>query len=532
MNGIAMLLLAAAVGFGVSRAFRLPAIPFLIVSGFGMSFLVHVEGGFLQDSLVLGITFLVFVAGIELNPQRVGRQKRAAVAVGLTQFLILGGLGYLAARALGFDTQASIYLALALTASSTLVAVRILQQRRQLFEGFGRLVLGVLLLQDLAVILLIPVVTRLPQGGMSVVNGVGATLLLVVVAYVLLRWVLPELLRRISLDEELLLLAVLALLFMFLFAADRLAVPLVAGAFLAGLALSSFPVNGVVRGQLSSISDFFAAVFFTALGASLGIPSGTEMLQAAALAFVVVVVTPPLVAAIAEWAGFSARPAIFSGLLLSQTSEFSLVVGLQGVVLEQILPGTFTVIALVTLITMTLTPFLANDRVSMALMRLHPARRRGKRLDSDPPQNHVLLLGCGVSGMPLLETLVIGSYRVVAVDDDPQIVERVREAGVEAIRGDAADRELLRRAGAERARVVVSTVRRVEDNGTLLEMTAGKVPVLVRAFNVEDAAWVDARGGRSVLYSDAAAEGFMDWFEREGWTEPDKLADEEMEQVL
>ncbi|MEX2467453.1 MAG: cation:proton antiporter [Gemmatimonadota bacterium] len=531
MTEIALLLLAAATGFGISRALGLPAIPFLIVSGFGLSFVAHVEEAFLQDNLVLGITFLVFVAGIELNPQRVRRQKSAAVAVGLTQFLVLGGLGYMAGRALGFDTHASIYLALALTASSTLVVVRILQQRRQLFEGFGRLVMGVLLLQDLAIILLIPVVTRLPEGFVSVSTGVGATLLLVAISYVLLRWVLPELLRRISLDEELLLLAVLALLFLFLFVSDRMGVPLVAGAFLAGLALSSFPVNGVVRGQLSSLADFFTATFFTALGASLGVPSGTELLQAAALAIVVLVVTPPLVAIIAEWAGFSARPAIFSGLLLSQTSEFSLVVGLQGVVAEQILPGTFTVIALVTLMTMTLTPFLANDRLSLGLMRFHPARR-GTPQPADPPSDHVLMLGCGVSGMPLLETLLIGPYPVVAVDDDPQIVQRVRDAGVEAIRGDAADVELLRRAGADRARVVVSTVRRIEDNGPLLEMTAGRVPVLVRAFNVEDAAWVDARGGRAVLYSDAAAEGFLEWFDRDGWVEPDALEDEEMEQVL
>ena len=531
MTEIALLLMSAAVGFGISRAAGLPAIPFLILSGFGMSFLVHFEGAFLQDSLVLGITFLVFIAGIELNPQRVGRQKRAAVAIGLAQFLVLGGLGYLAARGLGFTPQASIYLALALTASSTLVVVRILQQRAQLFEGFGRLVIGVLLLQDLAVILLIPVVTRLPDGGTAVANGVVATLLLVAIAFVLLRWVLPELLRRISLDEELLLLAVLALLFLFLFAAEGLEVPLVAGAFLAGLALSSFPVNGVVRGQLTSLSDFFTATFFTALGASLGIPSGTEVLQAAALAFVVLVVTPPLVAIIAEWAGFSARPAIFSGLLLSQTSEFSLVVGLQGVVLGQILPETFTVIALVTLITMTMTPFLASDRLSLALMRFHPARR-GRRGPVERPSGHVLLLGCGVSGMPLLETLVIGPYPVVAVDDDPQIVQRVRAAGVEAVRGDAADLDLLRRAGADQARVVVSTMGRVEDNAPLLELTAGKVPVLVRAFNVADAEWVNARGGQAVLYSDAAAEGLLEWFDRGGWERPDDLADEEFEQVL
>lgn len=530
MIELAMLLAAAAVGFGIARLLGLPAIPFLIFAGFGLSLTLHVEPGYLQDSLVLGITFLVFVAGMELNPRRVRRQKTAAVAVGTVQFLVLGALGYAAARALSFDPQTSVYLALALTASSTLVVVRMLQLRRQLFESFGRLVIGVLLLQDLAVILLIPVVTRLPEGAASVAAGVGGTLFLVIVAYVLLRWVLPELLRRLSLDEELLLLAVLALLFSFLFASQQLGVPLVSGAFLAGFALSSFPVNGVVRGQLNSLSDFFTAIFFTALGASLGVPSVAEIGQALALALVVVLVTPPLVALIAERAGFSARPAIFSGLLLSQTSEFSLVVGLQGVMAAQIGASTFTVITLVTLMTMTATPFLANDRLAIGLMRFHPARRSGVEAD-EPPEGHVLLLGCGVSGMPLLETLVIGAHRVVAVDDDPQIVERVREAGVEALRGDAADVSLLRRAGADRARVVVSTVRRVEDNEHLLAM-AGDVPVLVRVFNVEDADWIRARGGTPVLYSDAAAEGFLEWFDRGGWERPDSLADEEMEQVL
>jgi Kef-type K+ transport system membrane component KefB len=530
MTDIALLLFGAAIGFGVARALGMPVIPFLLLAGFGLSFTVHMEEAFLQEALVLGITFLVFVAGIELNPRRVRHQTRAAIAIGIVQFLVLGGLGYAAARGLGFDGQSAIYVSLALAASSTLIVVRILQQRGQLFEAFGRLVIGVLLLQDLAVILLIPVVTRLPSGGSAVAEGVASTLLLVAMAYVLLRWVLPELLRRISLDEEILLLSVLALLFAFLFMSDVLTLPLVAGAFLAGVALSGFPVNGVVRGQLTPIADFFTAIFFTALGATLGIPTGTQLFQAAVLTAVVLIVTPPLVAIVAERAGFSARPAIFSGLLLSQTSEFSLVVGLQGVVLEQIVPGTFVVIALVTLTTMMITPFLASDRLSLTLMRFHPARRA--ETAGEPPNGHVLMLGCGASGMPLLETLVIGPYSVVAVDDDPQIVERVREAGVEAIRGDAADPVLLRRAGADRARVVVSTVRRIQDNGPLLEMAAGKVPVLVRAFNVEDAEWVNARGGRAVLYSDAAAEGFLEWFEREGWVKPDSLADEEMEQVL
>src|SRR5690606_38701435 len=224
-------------------------VPFLLLAGFVLSLGSGFEGEFLQDALVLGITFLVFVAGIELNPRRVRRQKWAAVAAGLVQFFVLGGIGFLAATRLGLGTQSAMYVALALTASSTLVVVRVLQQRRQLHESFGRLVIGVLLFQDLVVILLIPVLMHLPDGAEAVARGVGATVLLVMLAYALLRWILPWLLSRLSLDEEMLLLGVLALLFAFLFFANTLRVPLISGAFLAGVSLSSFPVNGLVRGQ-------------------------------------------------------------------------------------------------------------------------------------------------------------------------------------------------------------------------------------------------------------------------------------------
>lgn len=530
MTEIALLLLAASAGYGLSRVARLPAIPFLILAGFGLSLTSAVEAAFLQDALLLGITFLVFVAGVELNPSRLHQQKRPALVVGLVQFVTLGLAGFAAARALGMEVQTAAYIALALTASSTLVAVRVLMHRRQLFEPFGRLVLGVLLLQDALVLLLIPVLTRLPQGAASVATGVGATLALMGLAWVLLRWAVPPILERLALDEEILLLVVLSILFVFLFLADQVGLPLVLAAFLAGVTLSTFPASGVVRGQLASITDFFSAIFFTALGATLGLPSLEELAQAAVLAGVVLVVTPPLVALIAERSGFSARPAILAGLLLSQTSELSLVVGIQGMVLGQITPSTFTVIALVTLGTMMLTPLLATDRLSLALMHLHPSRFG--RQDGEPPRDHVLLLGCGTSGMPLLETLVIAPHPLVAVDDDPQVVAQVREAGIPVVRGDATDRAVLQRSGADRARVVVSTVRRAQDNAPLLQMTQGRTPVLARAFDDDEAEWLARRGARIVLYSDAAAATFLDWFDRGGWETPDSLEEEEREEVL
>lgn len=514
MTGIALLLAAAAAGFAMARWLDLPATPLLVLSGIALTAAVDLPEAFLEDALVLGTAFLVFVAGSELNPARVGVQRRAALYVGWVQFALLGGVGFAVARLMGFPLHTAAYLALALTASSTLVVVRLLQGRRQLFEPFGRLVIGVLLLQDILVILLIPVLTRMPDGPRAVAVGMAGTLALLALAFVCLRWIAPPLLLRLGRNEEGLLLAVLALLFVFLGLSDFLGLPLVAGAFLAGVSLSPFPVNGLVRGQVQPLSDFFSALFFTALGALLVLPTAQQFLQALVLAVVVVILTPPLVAFVAERAGFSARPAILSGLLLAQTSEFSLIVGLQGVVLGHLDRGVFTIIALVTVLTMVLTPLLATDRLTLQLMKRHPSRRSPVE-QALPPEGHVLLVGCGANGMPLLETLVIGPYPVVVIDDDPAVVERVREAGIPCIRGDAADLQVLRQAGADRARVVISTIRRPEDNGPLLALAA-RSPVVVRGFNEEDAAWIRSRGGKPILYSEAAALDFLDWFDSGG----------------
>jgi Kef-type K+ transport system membrane component KefB len=512
MTGITFLLLAAAIGFGISRWTRLPAIPFLLLGGVITTALVPIAEQYLEDALVLGVTVMVFVAGIELSPSRFRRQRKAALAVGLVQFLVLGAVGFGAALLMGFSAETGAYLALALSASSTLVVVRVLQTRQQLFEPFGRLVTGVLLLQDLLVILLIPVVIRLPDGAGAVGQGVLASLLLVGLAGVVLRWVAPWAVERLAGDEETLLLIILTILFSFLGLSHLFDLPLVSGAFLAGLALSAFPVSSLVRGQLNSLSDFFNAVFFTALGAFLPLPDAAQFLQAGVLALAVLVVTPPLVTLVAERAGFSARPSISSGLLLAQTSEFSLVVGLQGVVLTQLAPEVFTVIALTTVITMILTPFLTNDRLIWALVHLHPF----KRADTfdEPPRDHVLLLGCGRNGLTLLELLMVTPNQVVVVDDDPALVQSVRDASVPALRGDVSDVEVLRSAGADRARIVVSTIRRTEDNGPLLAL-ARDAPILVRAFNVADGEWIEARGGRPILYADAAADDFREWYEEE-----------------
>lgn len=511
MLGIAILLTGAALAYALAKALRVPPIPLLLLSGVALAYSGMLPADLLEDTLVLGVTFLMFVTGIELNPGRTRSQRGPAVRVGVFQFFVLAALGLGASLALGFDWLSATYLALALTASSTLVIVRLLRQRRRMFEPYARLVIGVLLLQDLLVIVLVPILTRAPQGVGAVALGLAGVAALLALTYASLRWATPWL-ERLDQDDESLLLTVLALLFVFIGLADLLELPLVVGAFFAGVSLSSFPVNAITRPQLGSVGDFFSAVFFTALGALIRIPTPTEWLQGAVLAALVVVATPPLVAMIAERSGLSARPAIEAGVLLSQTSELSLVVGLYGMLEGQIDSSVFTVIALVTLITMMATPFLASDSVVWRLMRFHPLKRDGHI--PPPAGGHVLVLGSGTTGFPLTETLLAFGHEVVVVDDDPAVIERLRDAEIPAIRGDATDLEVLREARAREARIITSTIRRPEDNRRLLQYARG-VPVLVRVFDADDARWVEEMGGVAILYSEAAAAAMLRWYDRE-----------------
>lgn len=525
MNLFAILLLSAALAHGLARWLKLPALPLLIGVGMALNLSGLLPGGFrfgvagddahasaALQVLQFGLVFLVFSSGVELNPGRFARQGRTVAWIASVQFAVFALIGILSARWMGFGAVEAAYLGFGLAASSTLVVLQQLRSRHAMFEPFGRVVTGVLLVQDVALIALIVVLSRLGSGVAGISAGLGESLLLGGVAWIAQRKAIPALIKRAKPDEESLLLWLVAVLFLFVGIATALDLPPVVGAFAGGFAFSAFPLNGLVRGQLSSLADFFQALFFVALGALVGVPGAAQWWSALQFSLIVVLLTPPLVTALAEWRGLSARSSIESGLLLAQTSEFSLLLGISGVALGHLSAGAFGILALTTLITMTLTPFLGRERVAGALLPLHPFRRRRRKRKLEPPSGHILLLGFGSAGMWTVKPLRAQGERVLVVDDDVVVCRELTRLRVHVVRGDGSDPEVLDRVGARNAKLIIVSMRRANDALEVLAHVRG-VPVLARAFEEHEAAAIRAAGGIPILNSEAAADAFIAWFQ-------------------
>ncbi|WP_208425653.1 cation:proton antiporter [Salinibacter sp.] len=510
MTELAILLGLAAAGYGVSRWTQLPAIPFLLMGGLALNATGAVgDAGFVEDVLFLSVSILLFVAGTDLSLTRVGPFKKTAFGIGVAQFVGLAAAALGIAYGLDYALTDALYLGLALAASSTIVGVRLLQRRQQMFEPYGRTVLGALLLQDVIVVLLLPLLVRLPDGPAAVLGSLGGTAVLLAGVGIVMKGVVPLLLER-ELDAETQLLAVLGVLFGFMGAAAWLDVPLFAAAFLAGVSLSGFPFSGIVHAEMQPLYDFFSAIFFASLGIAAARPDPTLIGHAVLFAGAVLVLTPLIVAVVGAWTGLVARSALESGLLLAQTSELSLVVGLQALVAGPIGGEVFSVIVLTTVFTMMLTPLLTSETVVWELVRWHPSRQSD--VLSEVPSNHVLVLGGGRNARPLLRLLRESKYEAIVVDEDPTVVNRLRDRGVRCVRGDGSDRSVLLKAGGAQARIVVSLLRNPKAVESLLDYVGDTVPILVRVFEDHEAEWVEARGGTPIRFAHAASDAFMDWF--------------------
>lgn len=475
-----ILVVAAAIAFLAHRA-RQPLIIAFIIVGIiaGPSVFDWVsDAEALELFAEIGIAILLFLVGLKLDVNLVRSVGPIALATGLGQIAVTAVVGFGIAVLFGLDMLAAAIVAVAITFSSTIIVVKLLSDQRELDELHGRVALGLLIVQDVVVIVVMIVLTSL--GGDT--TNVGAEALRILLSggglllgiAVAMRWVLPWLLDHVASSQELLIVWSVAWAIGIAALTDVLGFSIEVGAFLAGFALASTRYREQVHASLSGLRDFLLLFFFIVLGAELDFAAiGAQVPLAIALSVFVLLGTPLIMIGIMSLMGYPARVGFRAGLAIAQISEFSLIlIALTrdiGLVDDEIV-GLVTLVALITIAGSSyLIPY--SDRFATKLepllKRLQRRNPRAAEPTADSPYD-AIVFGHGRFGSQLIRELVNDGCRVLLVEWDPFAEVRLEDENlqerVDVIYGDAHSPEFPETLPLHDVRFIISTVPDVDTN--------------------------------------------------------------------
>lgn len=497
-----VLSLASVLGYIVFKL-KLPLVIAYLLAGVVLSFLSAFQT---SHSLVLevlpeiGIAFVLFLIGMELDLREIKSLGKPIIISSAGQVAISAVLGFLIATGLGFEKLESIYLGLGLAFSSTVVVIKMLLEKKDLSSLYGKLSVGILLVEDLIAI----VVLMLVSVGSSALNlGLQESLPLLTLAakmaglfiltFILSKYVLEKIFDAVAKSVELLFFTAITWCFVFTSLAVWAGFSVVIGAFLAGVALASSPYHLQIQSKIKPLRDFFLTLFFVYLGTQVQIKD-LLTLWPAILVFTgfAVAVKPIIYALILGFFGFRKHTIFQTSLNLSQISEFSLIVLLVGVEFGVASPSALSVMAATAVLSIICSAvFISSSKklynLFTPILSLFVHSKITHSIEAKTEhglENHIVIIGAHRVGGPIIKYLKKTDIPFLVMDFNPQIVKNLREDGVNVVYGDIGDPEVLDYLHLEKAKLIISTASDKEDNSILLEECIRRrttATILVRA---------------------------------------------------
>lgn len=459
-----LLVLAGLVGF-LGIMLKQPMIVSFIAVGViaGPSVLNIVESyEHVQLLSELGIAVLLFLVGLKLDLKLIKTLGPVALATGLGQVTFTSAIGYLLARTLGLDHITSVYVAVALTFSSTIIIVKLLSDKREVDSLHGRIAIGFLIVQDLVVVIAMmllsasgavsndPNSSTLGQVAMVFMNGIA----MLVFVMLFVRFVATPLVSKIARSQELLITFAIAWAALLAALGNALGFSKELGGLLAGISVASTPFREAIVARLSSLRDFLLLFFFIALGLQLDLSLLSAQIGPALIFSAFVLIGNPLiVVAIMGYMGYRKRTGFLAGLTVAQISEFSLIFMAMGFSLGHVGPESLGLVTLVGLITIATSVYMITYSHSLYAQvgkwlsmfeRTNPYRE--KHLEdslSNKAQFDIVLVGLGGYGKAIANNLIDAGFNLLAVDFNPDEVKNWQAQGRNVIYGDASDPEFV-----------------------------------------------------------------------------------------
>ena len=473
---IAICIIAAWVVAVLSQVARQPLLLAYLVAGFaigpnGFQWITDTQS--IATISEIGLSLLLFMIGLEIDLKKMLSAGRVITVTAAAQ--IVGGVlfGWLVFDVCGpaQNRLEALYLGVAAAMSSTVIIVKILYDKREMETLVGRITLGVLVLQDIATILFLAIQPTLKNPALgSLMHAFGNVILLLAVAFLASRYVLPPVFRAVARQPELVLVGALAWCLALAGFAGWLGLSAAMGALIAGVMVSTFPYTLDVVAKVTSIRDFFVTLFFVGLGMKIPMPTWSYLLWTIFFCLFLigsrlVTVFPPL-----YFMRQGYRVSLLPAVNLCQMSELSLIVlalgRASGDVSDNIIGIAAFSFALLAVdstyaifknnaILQKVTPWL-NKMGFHDLDQVVPADDAGEK------PKRICLLGFSWTASSLLEE--ISRERpdlipeIVVVDFNPNVYEKLRQRGLRVVYGDITQRDTLHHAGVSHAEVIICSL--------------------------------------------------------------------------
>lgn len=432
------------------------------------------ESATIDTLSALGIALLLFLVGLKLDINLIRALGPVALVTGAAQVLLSALIGFGLALWLGFGLIPALWIGIALSFSSTIIVVKLLSDSGAIESLYGKICLGILIVQDIAVILAMVTVAALggEPGSLSPISilidvsiKVGV---LGLITALFVHYIADPLTHNLAKAPELLVIFAIGLAATMAAVCYALDLSKELGGLLAGIALASTPLRDMIAARLAPLRDFLLLFFFVGLGIQLDL-DGLEAQLRTALIFsaFVLIGKPIIISAIMGALGYRRRTSFLAGLTLCQISEFSMIFAGLAAGAGLMAGGTVTMITLVGMITITVSVYAITYQDRIYVLLEHPLgffeRRQPKSEEQLPAgkskeRYDILIYGMGRFGLAMAQEFTKQGASVLGIDFDPDAIKYAKARGFTVIYGDAGDPEFAKSLPYQHARAIVMTI--------------------------------------------------------------------------
>lgn len=464
----------------------------------------------------LGVSILLFMVGLHLNPNSAKDVGKVSLIAGGFQVALTAALGYVLITFFGFTPIETAYIVVGIAFSSTIVIMKLISDKEELDSLYGRITIGILIFQDLIAMLALLFVSAYNHNkGASLIGSFGEVVFqaigLIAIFMFIGKYFLPSLMKKIAKSQEYLMFFSIGwcLAIAIVFAEFNLSIEV--GALMAGVTLAMSPFKQEISSKLKVLRDFFLFLFFVVLGERIVFANITPVIwPIIGISLFVLIIKPILVMTILGILGYRKRTSFFAGLSLAQISEFSLILAGVGFTAGQLSQETFTMLTFIGLITIAGSSYMimhSNALYNLFSPILNIFEKKAKtKFDYEKVHRadiyDAIIFGSDRTGFEIMETFKEKKNNFLVIDYNPDVINDLHEKGIKCIYGDAEDMELLAELKLEKVKIVVITFPNIDTNILLSKVVLNRNPkaiVICTAQHVEDAITIYDQGASYVI---------------------------------